>query len=73
MKNRETKRQTTLKRSERLSNVKNSFGVLDAKNISGKNIIIIDDVVTTGATLREAKKVLIHAGARKVLCVAIAH
>ena len=73
VKNRETKRQTTLKRSERLSNVKNSFGVLDAKNISGKNIIIIDDVVTTGATLREAKKVLIHAGARKVLCVAIAH
>lgn len=70
---RETKRQTTLKRSERLSNVKNSFGILDEKNIRGKNIIIVDDVTTTGATLKEVKKVLIENGAKKVFCVAVAH
>lgn len=70
---RETKRQTTLKRSERLLNVKNSFGILDEENIKGKNIIVIDDVTTTGATMGEVKKVLLEGGARKVFGVAMAH
>ena len=38
-----------------------------------KNIIVIDDVTTTGATLGEVKKVLLEGGVRKVFCVAIAH
>lgn len=72
-KTRDTPRQTTLKRSARLSNMKNSLAVRSDQNLSGKNIIIVDDVVTTGSTLNEAKKVLRSAGARKVLCIALAH
>jgi competence protein ComFC len=76
-KTKETESQTKLKRTRRLLNMKNSFAVMEEKNakesICGKNIIIIDDVVTTGATLNEARKVLTQAGARKVMCIALAH
>lgn len=60
-------------RNERLNNVKNSFRVGNPKKIKGKIIILIDDVVTTGATLKEAKKVLVEAGTKKVLGFSIAH
>jgi predicted amidophosphoribosyltransferase len=53
--------------------MKNSFAVRPEQNLTGKNIIIVDDVVTTGSTLNETKKVLRNAGARKVVCVALAH
>ncbi len=64
-------------RSERLKNIVDSFGLKDEKQsieeIKGKNIILIDDVTTTGATLAEARKVLRQAGARKVIAFTIAH
>jgi competence protein ComFC len=41
--------------------------------IKNKNIILIDDVTTTGATLSEARKVLKQAGAKKVIAFTIAH
>lgn len=59
-------------RAERLENLKDSFGA-DAEKVKGRNIIVIDDVITTGATMREAAKTLRQAGAKKVLCFAIAH
>jgi len=40
--------------------------------IRGKNIILVDDVTTTGATLMEAAKVLKRNGAAKVICLTIA-
>jgi predicted amidophosphoribosyltransferase len=60
-------------RSERLRNPKDSFRILYPEKIAGREILLLDDVVTTGATLREAKRVLKSAGAKKVHCFALAH
>lgn len=62
----------TDKRSERLENLKDCFSA--GKNeVKGRNIILIDDVATTGATLDEARRTLRKAGARKVIAFTIAH
>ncbi len=60
-------------RGERLKNIVGSFAVKHAEKIKNRNIILIDDVTTTGATLSEAKKVLKQAGARKVIAFTVAH
>lgn len=64
---RETKPQTRMHRSERLSNVAGAFAVADASLIAGANIFLIDDVTTTGATLANAATPLRRAGANVVL------
>ena len=63
-------------RSERLRNIIGSFGINEKQTdtkLEGRNIILIDDVITTGATLTEAKKILKRAGARKVVAFTVAH
>jgi competence protein ComFC len=70
---RETDDQVGKSRSERFGNLKNCFGVCNPEKISGRNVIVFDDIVTTGATLNEARKVLVDAGAKKVYLVAFAH
>lgn len=71
-KKRETKRQTEIEnRKERIENVKDSFGT--SGDCSSKKIFLIDDIVTTGATLGEAKKALLQTGAKEVRCFALAH
>jgi competence protein ComFC len=73
-KSKETKSQVSVKnREQRLRNIHNSFAVYHPKKIQGKNIIVIDDITTTGATLAEARKVLRKAGAKSVICVTLAH
>ncbi len=70
----ETEHQAHLKeRSERLKNLIGSFAVGNSQLVAGRNIILIDDVTTTGATLGEAKKVLKDAGAKKIIAFTIAH
>jgi competence protein ComFC len=67
-----TKRQVTTKtRKERLSNKINTFTV--SKDVVQKNILIIDDVTTTGATLGEARRILLKHGAHDVIAYTIAH
>lgn len=73
MKNKFTETQIGKTRAERLANLKDSFSVSTSESVIGKNIILLDDVVTTGATMNEAKKALKDSGARKVWCVAFAH
>ncbi|MEI7513717.1 MAG: hypothetical protein WCJ74_03805, partial [bacterium] len=63
----------TKNKIERLKNIKDSFAVYEAEKILGQNIILIDDVWTTGATLDEARKELLMAGARSVVAYTIAH
>lgn len=66
-------------RAERFKNLENCFSVRSQAltpgktAIRGRNIIVFDDIVTTGATLAEAKRTLLSAGAAQVIVVALAH
>ncbi len=53
-----TARQNTLSRDQRLQNVKNSFCLNDKYDIKNQKIIILDDVITTGATINECSKTI---------------
>jgi len=70
---RHTKTQTDLETDERLLNVKDSFSVNRLKDIKGKNLLIIDDVLTTGATSSEAARTLKGAGANIVFVLTLAN
>ncbi len=60
-------------RQERLKNLEGAFQISDPEKIKDKNIILIDDVTTTGATFSECSRVLKSAGARRVISLALAH
>lgn len=69
-----TESQTKMKnKEERIKNVHGCFAVHNPEKIKGGNIILIDDIYTTGATLREARAALKKSGAREVLCLTVAH
>ena len=72
---RETTPQTQLGRKERLTNLSGAFAVPEKlrERVEGKHFILVDDVATTGTTLLEARRALIHAGAKTVDTVAVAH
>lgn len=55
-----------LSEQERAENLKNAFAVTEAKALKGKNILLVDDILTTGATMAECAKVLREAGAKSV-------
>lgn len=68
----ETQRQShSVSKEERQRNLSGCFAA-DSR-VEGKFVILIDDVVTTGATLSEAKKTLLEKGARDVYAFTIAH
>ncbi len=68
---RETPHQAQLKRGERLKNLKGTFAV-DDPSFAGKQLLLVDDVLTTGSTASAATQVLMDNGARAVrlLCCA---
>ncbi len=57
---------------ERTENVSGSFEILEKKKIAGKNILLLDDVFTSGATIKEAARVLKEAGAKKIIGLVVA-
>ena len=57
---------------KRRANVSGVYRVPDPERIAGKRILLIDDIVTTGATLSECARTLLEAGAARVLCAAVA-
>ena len=61
-----TASQTMLHQEQRLKNLKGAFRTRKGAPIAGKNILVIDDVFTTGSTLNEISKTLHSAGAARV-------
>ncbi len=71
---RHTKEQAKLARVQRLVNVKNAFEIKKSWNGEVPEfVVLVDDVSTTGATLRECASVLKQIGVKKVFSVAVAH
>lgn len=66
------KTQSSLNEKQRFENVKGVFGIENSNIIKNKNVILFDDIVTTGATVNECAKVLKEAGAKKICVLAIA-
>jgi ComF family protein len=69
-KRKETSPQIGLSRKERLANLKNAFAV--AGDVKDLRLLLVDDVMTTGATVSECSRVLLKAGAREVIVLALA-
>lgn len=69
-----TAKQGHLNRKERQANVKNAFAINPESLalIKGKSVMLIDDVLTTGATLDECSRVLLEAGAKTVRVLTLA-
>lgn len=63
--------QMSLGRAERLENVKDIFQVFGP--VLSEDVVVVDDVLTTSATLNEAARVLKSAGARRVFGLVLAH
>ena len=63
---RATPSQGHLSAAQRQKNIQNAFRVDNSTLVNGKKILLIDDVITTGATVSECTKVLLKAGAERV-------
>jgi ComF family protein len=70
----DTRPQSQLKRAERLTNVKGAFAVdpLRSAEVSGRRVVLVDDVMTSGASLFTAAAVLKQAGATHVTAMVFA-
>jgi HAD superfamily hydrolase (TIGR01509 family) len=62
-----------LNKEDRFNNVREHMVVHDPNIVRNRHVIVIDDVVTTGATLAHACDCLIDSGALKVICLALTH
>ncbi len=71
-KRRSMKKQVDLGRKTRLENTENAFRIVDKKAVAGKNILILDDVTTTGATANSLARELKKSGAAKVYLLTLA-
>ena len=69
---RETASQIGLTSHQRRVNLRGAFSVVDPTQVAGKNILLVDDVLTTGTTASECAKVLRRAGASGVWAVTVA-
>ena len=67
-----TRPQVEFSGSARVKNVKNAFRVKNPDKIRGKHVVLVDDVMTTGSTLKECALVLQQAGAVSVDTLTIA-
>jgi ComF family protein len=69
---RETVSQTGLTRHQRRENVRGAFAIPEVETVKGCEVLVVDDVYTTGATVSECARVLRRAGAAKVWVATVA-
>jgi len=67
-----TDSQTRKNRYDRWENVSGKFRIKKRGNVTGQNILLLDDIVTTGATLEATARVLLESGAKSVSVATIA-
>jgi ComF family protein len=72
MRRRPTDSQTGLTRRQRVVNMRGAFRASAPNEISGRNVLLVDDVFTTGTTVSECARVLRRAGAEKVWVATVA-
>jgi ComF family protein len=72
IKSRNAPPQAGLRAAERERNVVDAYAVRRPDRVKGRTLILVDDVTTTGATLRECARVLMDAGAKEVRAVTLA-
>ena len=60
------------KAAQRRANVLGAYKVADGVSVKGKKILLLDDILTTGATAGECARMLLTAGAKEVSCAAVA-
>ncbi len=64
--------QSELNKNDRIKNVKNAFGIKNEEKIKGKNIILFDDIYTTGSTVSECSNVLKKAKVNNIFVLTFA-
>ncbi len=68
-----TETQTRKHRTERWENVEGSFKIKNPETLKGKNILLVDDVITTGATLEACGSVILQTEGAKLYIATLAH
>ncbi|WP_051257772.1 ComF family protein [Desulfovibrio cuneatus] len=68
---RATTPQAQLPRAARKENIQGVFHVPETKHVAGHKVVLVDDISTTGETLRAATKALLRAGAVEVACMVV--
>lgn len=71
-KQKSTIEQSKLTKKQRIENAKNVYKINNKEKINNKNIILIDDIYTTGSTANECAKVLKENGAKNIIIITIA-
>ncbi len=70
---RDTKPQSSLDgESARRANCMGAYRMRDGVDVRGKNLLLVDDIITSGSTLSECSRILQMAGARSIWCVTLA-
>jgi ComF family protein len=72
LKTRWTKAQSTLKKNARQKNLQGSFKIMKPELLKGRKVILVDDVLTTGATVKECSKILKKNGVSEIMVLTIA-
>ena len=72
IKSKNTIAQSKLNKNKRKQNIKGAFKILNSEKIQGKNILLFDDIYTTGSTVNECSKILTRAGAKRIGVLTIA-
>ncbi|MCD7753360.1 MAG: ComF family protein [Clostridiales bacterium] len=69
---RHTPAQSSLGRAAREENVQGVYRIRPDASVSGKRVLLVDDIITTGSTLSECSRVLLKSGAAEVVCLTLA-